>query len=44
MFDERLVDRIAFFYAPIIIAGATKVSRALRVNAKPWLVEATVRR
>ncbi len=44
MFDARLVDRIAFFYAPIILAGAAKVSQAQRVNASPWLVEATVAR
>jgi diaminohydroxyphosphoribosylaminopyrimidine deaminase/5-amino-6-(5-phosphoribosylamino)uracil reductase len=44
MFDERLVDRIAFFYAPIIIAGSRKVARALRVNAEPFLVEASVQR
>jgi diaminohydroxyphosphoribosylaminopyrimidine deaminase/5-amino-6-(5-phosphoribosylamino)uracil reductase len=44
MFDARLVDRIAFFYAPIILAGAAKVSQAQRVNAEPWLLEATLAR
>jgi diaminohydroxyphosphoribosylaminopyrimidine deaminase/5-amino-6-(5-phosphoribosylamino)uracil reductase len=44
MFDVRLVDRIAFFYAPIIIAGAAKVSQAQRVSAEPWLLEATLAR
>jgi len=53
MFDARLVDRVAFFYAPMIIGGrdavpaiggrgAERVARALRVDAKPWCIEASV--
>ena len=44
MFDEHLVDRITFFYAPMIIAGATKVSRALRLQGESFVVEARVRK
>jgi diaminohydroxyphosphoribosylaminopyrimidine deaminase/5-amino-6-(5-phosphoribosylamino)uracil reductase len=42
LFEARLVDRIAFFYAPIIIGGAARVSQALRLRANPFLVEASV--
>jgi diaminohydroxyphosphoribosylaminopyrimidine deaminase/5-amino-6-(5-phosphoribosylamino)uracil reductase len=42
MFDERLVDRIAFFFATIIIAGVTKVAQAVRVSGKTMLLEAKV--
>jgi diaminohydroxyphosphoribosylaminopyrimidine deaminase/5-amino-6-(5-phosphoribosylamino)uracil reductase len=55
MFDERLVDRVAFFYAPMIIGGrdatpavagdgVANVAQALRLEAKPWVVEAKVSR
>ncbi len=54
MFDARLVDRVAFFYSPVIIGGrgattavagdgVAKVAQALRLQAKPWVVEASVR-
>jgi len=42
MFEARLVDQIAFFYAPIIIGGAPKVSQAVRVETAPFLIEASV--
>ncbi len=55
MFDGRLVDRVAFFYAPVIIGGrgattvvagdgVAVVAQAIRLQAKPWVLEANVRR
>jgi diaminohydroxyphosphoribosylaminopyrimidine deaminase/5-amino-6-(5-phosphoribosylamino)uracil reductase len=55
LFDARLVDRVAFFYAPMVIGGAEavpvvggvgvgKVARAVRVKAEPMFVEAEVAR
>lgn len=44
MFEAGLVDRIVFFYAPIIIGGAAKISQATRVRAQPWVLDARVQR
>ena len=44
MFDKQLVDRIAFFYAPIIIGGAAKVSRAQRVQASPFIIQGDIQK
>jgi diaminohydroxyphosphoribosylaminopyrimidine deaminase / 5-amino-6-(5-phosphoribosylamino)uracil reductase len=44
LFAERLVDRVAFFVAPIVIGNAAKVSQAKRVAGKTLLVEGEVQR
>jgi diaminohydroxyphosphoribosylaminopyrimidine deaminase/5-amino-6-(5-phosphoribosylamino)uracil reductase len=42
LFAERLVDRIAYFVAPIVIGGVAKVSQAKRVAGKTLFVEGKV--
>ena len=42
LFESRLVDRIAFFYAPIVIGDAGKIAQAARVQTTPFLIEASV--
>ena len=44
IFKERLVDRIMFFVAPIIIGDALKIAKAKRVPGKTRLIEAKVGR
>jgi diaminohydroxyphosphoribosylaminopyrimidine deaminase/5-amino-6-(5-phosphoribosylamino)uracil reductase len=43
-FDARLVDKLVFFYAPIIIGGVARVSQALRLAGREFVVEAKVGR
>ena len=49
-FDAGLVDKVAFFYAPKVIAGKAKVAQALPVDGKwkavgngDWLFEGSLR-
>lgn len=41
-FDARLVDKLMFFYAPIIIGGVARVSQALRLTGREFVIEANV--
>jgi diaminohydroxyphosphoribosylaminopyrimidine deaminase / 5-amino-6-(5-phosphoribosylamino)uracil reductase len=44
LFAERLVDRVAYFVAPIVIGNAARISQAKRVSGKTLFVEGKVAR